>query len=686
MVMERKVRSPSSPVVRPDQTLDEFTLKGLLLGAALSIILASANAYVGLLVGMTVSASIPAAAVSMGVLRVFPRSNILENNMVQTSASAGESLVAGIIFTVPALVMMGAWSGYHYWPIVVIGLLGGVLGVAFTIPLRRALIVDAKLAFPEGVVTSEVLKSGGVAHDTGRTDHEKRSREAAWGFKALLEAATVGGIFKLLESGFGLFAGYLTTTQVWMQGRVLVTANVFLSPALLGVGYIVGLNIAILVFAGGVIGTVVGVPLNWVLNSERIMEAVGIAGQKPLTELSGDEWLAVTSESWQNCRRVGVGAMLIGGFWSLFSLARPVLTGIRSSLRIYRGKGSDSELDLPRTERDTPFPYIGATVLLASIPLFFVFYCVLGELENRSVIALILTVMMLFFGFVFSCVAGYMSGLVGSSNNPVSGVTIATVVVTAYILVLLIGRDGIAASLGPVMVIFLAANVCSAAAIAGDNLQDLKCGHLLGATPWRQQVYQLVGVISAAFVIPIILHILDSGHGIGRPAGDGTTFLAAPQAGLIKDISTAIFGADIQWSYVIVGMVLAVVLIATDRILERRRCSFRIPVLAVAVGIYLPMGISLLIFVGGVLAHALNRQEGRGECPSSGPRIGVLVASGLITGEALMGVAVAIAAVIFHGRMLSESSWAPVLGVAAIIALGFYLFQRPRLRIRNAQS
>ena len=683
--MEKKDRSPPSPVVGPHQTLDEFTLKGLLLGALLSIILASANAYIGLLVGMTVSASIPAAAVSMGVLRAFRRSNILENNMVQTSASAGESLVAGIIFTVPALVIMGAWSGYHYWPIVVIGVLGGVLGVAFTIPLRRALIVDAKLAFPEGVATSEVLKSGGVAHDSRKSGKKKRSREANQGFKALLEAAAIGAIFKLLESGFGLFAGYLTTTQVWMQGRFLVTANAFLSPALLGVGYIVGLNIAILVFAGGVIGTIIGVPLNWALNGERIMEAVGITGQGPLAELTGDEWLAIANESWQNCRRAGVGAMLIGGFWSLFSLTRPVLKGIRSSLRIYRGKGPESELDLLRTERDTPFPYICATVLLASIPLFFVFYCLLDDLENRSVIALILTVMMLFFGFVFSCVAGYMSGLVGSSNNPVSGVTIATVVVTAYILVLLIGRGGIAASLGPVMVIFLAANVCSAAAIAGDNLQDLKCGHLLGATPWRQQVYQLVGVVSAAFVIPIVLHILDSGHGIGRPAGNGTTFLAAPQAGLIKDISMAIFGANLEWSYVLVGMALAGVLIATDRILERKRCPFRIPVLAVAVGIYLPMGISLLIFLGGVLAHALNRQEGRGECPPSGPRIGVLVASGLITGEALMGVAVAVAAVIFHGRLPTESSWAPLLGVAAIIALGFYLFQRPRRPIRNAR-
>lgn len=684
--MEAKDQSPTSPVVKPEMALEEFTLKALLLSAALSIILASANAYIGLLVGMTVSASIPAAAVSMGVLRAFRQSNILENNMVQTSASAGESLAAGIIFTVPALVIMGGWSGYHYWPIVVIGLLGGVLGVAFTIPLRRALIIEANLTFPEGVATSEVLQVGGIAHSAEKSGRRERSLEATIGLKALLEATAIGGIFKLLESGFGVFTGHLMTTQVWMQGRFLFTANVFLSPSLLGLGYIVGLNIAFLVFAGGLLGTIVGVPINWALNSDQIMEAVGIARERPLERLSADEWLAIAEESWQNCRRAGVGAMLVGGFWSLFSLVKPVLTGIRSSIRIYRGRGLNRDSTQLRTERDIPFPLVSATVLLSAIPLFFVFHWVLGDFLHRTVIAVALTVMMLFFGFLFSSVAGYMSGLVGSSNNPISGVTIATVVVTAYLLVLLIGRSEMAATVGPIMVVFLAANICTAAAIAGDNMQDLKCGHLLGATPWRQQVYQLVGVISAAFVIPLVLHILDLGHGIGRPSSNGTTFLAAPQAGLIKDISTAIFGADIQWNYVVVGMTLAVVLIATDQILDQRRYPFRIPVLAVAVGIYLPMGISLLIFAGGGLAYILSRKKSRSNDPSSSPRIGLLIASGLITGEALMGVSVAVAAVTFHGRMPSDHSWAPLLGIAAIIALGFYLFQRPRGSIRDLRT
>ena len=333
-----------------------------------------------------------------------------------------------------------------------------------------------------------------------------------------------GGLFKLLESGLGVLSGHLSATHATMQGKLLVTANVFLSPALLGVGYIVGLNIAVLVFAGGVIGTAIGVPLNWALNSERILEATGIPAGTPLHVLGPEEWVAVADESWQNCRRIGVGAMLVGGFWSLISLAGPLVEGIRSSLRVYKRSRSDETVSLPRTERDMPFQIVALTVLVASVPLFFAFYWAWGDYHGRGMIAAVMTVMMLLFGFLFSSVAGYMSGLVGSSNNPISGVTVATVVVTAVLLTQLMGRGGVAATLGPIMVIFLAANVCASAAIAGDNMQDLKCGHVLGATPWRQQIFQLVGVVSAAFVIPLILNILDRGHGIGRPLREGASF------------------------------------------------------------------------------------------------------------------------------------------------------------------
>jgi putative OPT family oligopeptide transporter len=435
-------------MVAAERSIAELTIKGLILGALLSMLLAAANAYIGLLVGLTVSASIPAAAASMGILRLFRRSTILENNMVQTSASAGEALVAGIIFTIPALVMMKAWSGYEYGPMVAIGLVGGVLGVAFTIPLRRALIVEAKLRFPEGVATAEVLKTGGVETDRGHPEHVE-DETARTGFRTLLQAAGLGAVFKLLESGLGVFAGSVATVKSWAGGSYLFMGNINLSPALIGVGYIVGLNIAMLVFIGGVIGTLIGVPLNWLFNNEAIMLAVGISPVTPWSELDANQWGALAGQSWQNCRRIGVGAMMIGGLWSLISLAKPLLAGVKASLQAYRATRGDGDAGIPRTEMDAPINYVAMVVLVSIVPLFMIFYLALGEYPDKVMIAAIMTVLMLVFGFIFSSVAGYMAGLVGSSNNPISGVTIATVIISALILLQLMGNDGLAATLGP---------------------------------------------------------------------------------------------------------------------------------------------------------------------------------------------------------------------------------------------
>lgn len=664
------------PLVGAEKSLLEFTVKGVVLGAILSMILAAANAYIGLLVGLTVSASIPAAAVSMGVLRFFKKSNILENNMVQTAASAGESLVAGTIFTIPALVMMKAWGTYEYWPMVSISIVGGVLGVAFTIPLRRALIVDARLKFPEGVATSEVLKTGGI--ETERGKGVAATAESRSGFRMLMQAAGIGGLFKLLESGLGVFAGSVATTRAMFSGSYLFTGNITISPALVGVGYIVGLNIATLVFLGGVLGTIIGVPLNWVMNKESIMTATGISANVGLMDLTMDQWGALASESWQNCRRIGVGAMIVGGVWSLISLYKPLSAGIRASIAAYKASETGSGVALPRTEMDMPINRVAQLVLLSSIPLFFIFYNVLGAYPDKLIIALVMTILMLFFGFVFSSVAGYMAGLVGSSNNPISGVTIATVIVSALILLQLMGNTGIAATLGPIAVIYLAGLICSAAAIAGDNMQDLKCGHIVGSTPWRQQVYQVVGVVAAAFSIPFVLNILDAGEGIGRPIVEGGSFLAAPQAGLMRDLSTGIFGAGIAWNYIFVGFALAIILIILDKYQEKRGSSFRFPILAVAVGVYLPFGLSITMFFGGLLAHFVNKKSAvdSAEVRQKRGNTGLLLASGLITGEALMGVAVAAAAVIFRDSMPGEMAGAAWLGFAALILVIVYLYRR----------
>ncbi len=666
------------PVVGADRNIAELTIKALILGALLSMVLAAANAYIGLLVGLTVSASIPAAAVSMGLLRMFRRSTILENNMVQTAASAGESLVAGIIFTIPALVMMKAWSGYDYGPMVAIAVVGGILGVAFTIPLRRALIVEARLKFPEGVATAEVLKTGGVENDRSKG---KVNHVAAAGFATLLKGALIGGVIKLLESGLGLLASGVAATKAFFSGKYLFMGDVTLSPALIGVGYIVGLNIAVLVFMGGVIGTLIGVPLNWAFNSEAIMLATGIDAAKPMTELSASEWGQIAGQSWQNCRRIGVGAMMIGGLWSLISLAKPLWQGVKASISAYQASKNNSG-GMARTEFDTPIHYVGIVVLLAIVPVFLIFKNALGSYADANMIAAVMTALMLVFGFVFASVAGYMAGLVGSSNNPISGVTIATVIVSALILLQLMGNEGMAATLGPIAVIFLAGLICSAAAIAGDNMQDLKCGHVVGATPWRQQIFQVVGVVSAAMVIPFILNILDQGYGIGRvsPINPDATMLAAPQAGLMQALASGIFGDGIDWFFIYIGFALAVVLIVLDKIQEKRGSSFRFPVLAVAVGVYLPLGLSVPIFIGGLLAHVLKKKAAKesAEVRQRKESSGLLLASGLITGEALMGVLVAVAAVSFQGMVpyFTQFSAAWWCGVAAFVAVIYYIYNK----------
>lgn len=667
------------PVVAAEQSIAELTVKALILGALLSMILAAANAYIGLLVGLTVSASIPAAAASMGILRLFRRSTILENNMVQTAASAGESLVAGIIFTIPALVMMNAWSGYEYGPMVAIAILGGVLGVAFTVPLRRALIVEAKLAFPEGQATAEVLKTGGIERDGDSAGHA----DADTGFRRLLQAAGIGAVFKFVESGAGLLAGNVATSQAWLAGKYLFLGNINISPALVGVGYIVGLNIAMLVFIGGTIGTLIGVPLNWAFNSESIMVAVGIDPATTWSQLDASQWGALAGQSWQDCRRVGVGAMMVGGLWSLISLARPLVDGVRSSMQAYRDSRSGGAAAI-RTEFDTPMNYVLIVVLVSIVPLFLIFNSVLAEYPQRLMISTIMTLLMLVFGFVFSSVAGYMAGLVGSSNNPISGVTIATVIVSALILLQLMGNEGMAATLGPIAVMYLAGLICSAAAIAGDNMQDLKCGHVVGATPWRQQLFQIVGVIAAAVVIPLILQLLDNQYGIGRPSPNPdaipNSVLAAPQAGLMQALAGGIFGAGIQWNFIMMGFALAVALIVLDKIQEKRGSSFRFPVLAVAVGIYLPLGLTVPIFIGGIIAWLVKRRSAELDEAQRTKRegLGLLVASGLITGEALMGVLVALLAGAGVALpFMTGFGLAPTFGLLGLAAVIIYQYRAP---------
>ena len=431
-----------------DMNLPEITFKSVILGVILSVVLAGANAYLGLFAGMTVSASIPAAVLSMGILRLFRSSNILENNIVQTAASAGESLAAGVIFTLPALIVMQYWTTFNYWETTIIAGLGGVIGVLFTVPLRRALIVEEKLQFPEGVATAEVLRSGD---------------EGGKSVKYIAQAGIIGALFKFGETGLRLWTGTVeTATRV---GGSIAYFGSNLSPALISVGYIVGINIAVLVFIGGALNWLVAIPIFAAFNPWPIVEGEPMAA----VEWAGRIWSSQT-------RYLGVGAMVIGGLWALINLRSSIITGIKSSMKTYSHGAASSITDVPRTERDTPIKWVGIALLISLLPIFALYLYII----QSAAPSILMAVIMLIAGFLFSAVAAYMAGLVGSSNNPISGVTIATILFSSLVLLALLGTGS---AKGPAAAIFIGAVVACAAAIGGDNMQDLKAGYIIGATP-----------------------------------------------------------------------------------------------------------------------------------------------------------------------------------------------------------
>jgi len=598
------------PVVPASVSLPEITFKAVVLSVILAAVLAAANAYLGLFAGMTVSASIPAAVASMAILRLFRQSNILENNIVQTAASSGEALAAGVIFTIPALLLVGYWSTFEYWPTVLIATVGGLLGVLFTIPLRRALIVTARLRFPEGVATAEVLKVAAAGRGaTGRDN-------AAGDFRALLSAAFLGGAVKFGESGLRLWTESLEGAAT--VGRTVMYAGINLSPALLAVGFIIGLQTAVVVFLGGVLG--------WLV----LMPAYGLLHGLPPDKTG----LAAAMAIWSGqIRYVGIGAMLTGGLWTLTRLREPVwrsLQTLRASYKASRASGGGTVV--PRTEQDASLWWIVAPFGLSLIPMAWIYTTVV----NNPAIGILMTIVMAVAAFLFSSVAAYMAGLVGSSSNPVSGVTIATIMLAALLLVLFMGAGHPA---GPAAALVIGAVVCCAAAMGGDNLQDLKTGHLVGATPWKQQVMQVVGVVTGAVVLVPVLSLLQAKYGIGEPTVAHPHPLSAPQATLMASLTRSVFGAGLPWALVGLGAAIGALVILADRLLERRGSDFRLPVLAVALGVYLPLKLSAAIFAGGVIAELAKRAAGWGDDPS---RRGLLFAAGLITGEALMGIMLAV--------------------------------------------
>lgn len=635
------------PYIGPERSLPETTIKAFFLGAVLSAALAAANAYLGLFAGLTVSASIPAAVISMAVLKMFKNNNILENNIVQTAASAGESLAAGVIFTFPALVLMGYWTSFSYLETALIALAGGVLGVLFTIPLRKALIVEQKLKFPEGVATSEVLKSG---------------EEGGKAIKFLALGGIIGALVKLSESGLKIWDAVFSKAAFFAD-KTYAYFGMNLSPALMSVGYIVGLRIAALVFAGGVISWWIAIPIYLAANGNP----EGLSAE----DLGSSVWSS-------QIRYLGVGAMVVGGLWALLSLRSAIGSALSAGIKAIRKK-VDTQTIL-RTEMDTPMQWVIMGIGIMVIPIFIIY---LREIEQVPISGL-MAIIMVIAGFLFASVAGYMAGLVGSSNNPISGVTIATILTSSLILLALLGSGS---EKGPAAAILIGSVVACAAAIAGDNMQDLKAGHILGATPQKQQIMQMVGVVAAAFAMPFILELLNEAYGFGPATEDNPNALAAPQATLMQSVAVGVFGGGLPWPVIYIGMGIGVLIIILDKIQEKRGSEWRLPVLAVAVGLYLPFQLDSAIMLGGMVAwlveryQAKHRPTGQDEFEAArqkSERTGLLFASGLITGEALIGIGLAIPIVITERddfMAFADDTFGSLPGLLVIIAICVFLYQ-----------
>ena len=606
---------------------NEITLKAFFLSIFLSIILSSAMVYLGLYAGMTISASIPAAIMSMGILRLFKNSNILENNIVQTAASAGESLAAGVIFTLPALLLIGYWDSISYWEVTKIAMVGGILGALFTVPLRRALILKAQLRFPEGVATAAVLKTG----------HETDANKSKESLKMIAFSALLGGFVKLGELAFSIWSSAL-------GGAVAIKGAIFgmgasLSPSLISVGYIVGRNIGILVFSGGVISWVIAIPIySYIYGFE------------------GENYFDIANGIWNaKIRYLGVGAMVVGGIWSVIQLAKPLIESIQLSIKTLKESADNLSLE----EKDLPINYVFMAILAMLVPISLTYFGIIGSWTSAIILSLVMTI----FGFLFSAVAAYMAGVVGSSNNPISGVTIATILFSSLLIISFFDVDS---SKGAAAAILIGAVVCCAAAIGGDNLQDLKTGNIVGATPWKQQLMQLIGVSSAALTLGIVLTLLHEAYGIG------SSELPAPQAVLMTNVANGVFSGNLEWGMIYAGAILGIFIILLDQYQARRNAEFRFPILVVAIGIYLPVELTLPIFIGGMLNHFASKTASE-----DGKNNGLLMASGLITGEALMAIFIAVPLFFDKNYWPSLSLPAPMndlVGLAIIIMILYRLF------------
>lgn len=610
------------------QNLPELTLRGLVLGSILTIIFTASNVYLGLKVGLTFSSSIPAVVISMAVLSLFKTSNILENNMVQTQASAAGTL-SSVIFVIPGLFMCGYWSEFPLWQTFMICLCGGGLGVLFTIPLRRAMVVESKLAYPEGRAAAEILK---VAN---KDQSDKKGKQ---GVKEIALGSFIAAFFSLLSNGFKLAASESNFAFIW--NKMAFGFSMGYSLALLGAGYLVGLAGAIALFVGMFLAWGVFTPY---------LSSFEFDGVKNASELASSVWAA-------KVRLIGTGAIAIAALWTLIELLKPVISGIKEIIKNVTISNTKSQ---ESTDQDLSLKSIFILFIIMTIGLFITFYSFVSDANLNNYYQILFafagTFIAVLIGFFVAAACGYMAGLVGSSSSPISGIGLIGIIVSSLIILLLganLFDDPMLSKFAIALAIFTTSVIVATAAISNDNLQDLKTGYLVGATPWKQQVALLIGCVFGALAIVPVLNLLYQAYGfvgaMPREGMDLSSALAAPQANLMSTIAQGIFNHNIEWSYIAFGVVVGIFIIIIDKIL-RKNGNLSLPPLAVGIGIYLPPSVNIPLVIGGILKYFVMRylankyqnNSHKNEKIATHEQKGTLFASGLIVGESIFGVIIA---------------------------------------------
>ncbi len=628
-------------------SLPELTLRGVLLGGAITILFTAANVYMGLRVGLTFATSIPAAVISMAVLRLFATSNILENNIVQTVASAAGTLAA-ICFILPGLVMVGWWQGFPFWTTAFVCALGGLLGVMFSIPLRRALVVDSPLPYPEGRAAAEVLKVG-----EGSREGDAESRD---GLRVMATSTLVSAGFAALVY---MRLAVAEATRFFKVGASATGIAGGLSFALLGAGHLVGLSVGLAMFAGLVIG--------WGIATPWLTALVPQTGT--VEEFATTIWAT-------QVRFIGAGVIGVAAIWTLLRIIGPIVKGIVSAMAASRARRVGGE-GLAREDRDMPMGIVALVSGAALIPIAFLLaqFIAGGPLEDVAAPLIGLTlVFILLAGAFIASVCGYMAGLIGASNSPISGVGILSIISAALLLAIFFA-PGLGEGGEPALIayaLFTTAIVFGIATISNDNLQDLKTGQLVGATPWRQQVALIFGVLFGSAVIPPVLDLLNTAYGFAGSPGVGPHALPAPQAALVSALASGVLGGDLDWSLIGTGAAIGVAIVLIDEMLNRRG-RLRLHPLGVGIGIYLPMATTMTVVIGAVVGYVYDRRvERRSANPERAKRMGVLAATGMIVGESLFNVA-------YAALVVGSGSEAPIavvgdgFGTAALIG-GTLLF------------